>query len=300
MKVSGLVILLIFLKRSVMTKSLFYSTILLLSSAIAYSQKASTYEVYALRYASLNKKTAIADWVADGPKNDSVEIYFMIWLIKGDNGKNILVDAGCDRNLPAAIDFGLTNYIRPDSAVLKSGLNPKDITDIIITHPHWDHLDGISYFPNAQVWIQKDDYNYFVGQAWQKDQRHGGFVKKDVLQLVEKNIDGKVNMVDGDNKEIIPGIKVYTGSRHTFNSQYVGVQSGADRIIIASDNIWVYYSLEKLLPAPSYGTFDPQGYVNAMKRMKTLASKTVYIIPGHDAKLFSKFPKITDDIIQIK
>jgi len=62
----------------------------------------------------------------------------------------------------------------------------------------------------------------------------------------------------------------------------------------------VYYSLEKLLPPPSYGTFDPAGHVAAMKRMKTLASKPDYIIPGHDAKLFSKFPKVTDDIIRIK
>lgn len=93
---------------------------------------------------------------------------------------------------------------------------------------------------------------------------------------------------------------MYTGSRHTYNSQYVGVQTGADKIIIASDNIWVYYSLEKLLPAPSYGTFDAAGYVAAMKRMKTLVSKTDYIIPGHDSRLFSKFPKVTDDIIRIK
>ncbi|HEY4875582.1 MAG TPA: hypothetical protein VIH86_08430 [Puia sp.] len=49
-------------------------------------------------------------------------------------------------------------------------------------------------------------------------------------------------MVDGDNKEIIPGIKVYTGSRHTFDSQYVLVKSGTDKIIIASDNIYFYYN----------------------------------------------------------
>ncbi|MBS1610531.1 MAG: N-acyl homoserine lactonase family protein [Bacteroidetes bacterium] len=281
-------------------KPFIYLIVFLFATLIACAQKQPSYQVYALRYASLAKKNPVSDWVANGPKNDSVEIYFMVWLVKGDQGKNILVDAGCDKDLPSAINFGLTNYTRPDSVVMQLGIKPTDITDIIITHPHWDHLDGIGYFPNAQVWIQKDDYNYFVGQAWQKEQNHGGFVKNDVLQLVERNVDGRVTLVDGDNKEIIPGIKVYTGSRHTFNSQYVGVQSGTDRIIIASDNIWVYYSLEKLLPAPSYGTFDPKGYVNAMKRMKTLASQPDYIIPGHDAKLFSKFPKVNNDIIRIK
>jgi len=236
----------------------------------------------------------------NGPDKDSVEMFFMFWLIKGDNGKNILVDAGCSGSMQAAIDFGVTNAIRPDSVLLEIGVRPKDITDIIVTHPHWDHIDGINLFPDAQIWIQKEDFNYYTGPAWQKDGKHGGIVKSDILYLVDKNIDGKVTLVDGDNQEIFPGIKVYTGSRHTYNSQYVGVQSGADKIIIASDNIWVYYSLEKMSPPPSYGTFDPLGHVAAMKRMKTLASKTDFIIPGHDSKLFSKFPRITRNIIRIR
>ena len=263
------------------------------------SQNTPSYEVYVLKYASLAKKTTIADWVKDGPK-DSTDIDFMFWLIKDGKGKNILVDAGCSCSTPAAIDFGLTKCIRQDSLLLQLGIKSPDVTDIIVTHPHWDHINGINLFPNAQIWIQKDDYNYYAGGAWQKDGSHGGFVKDEILYLVNKNIEGKVTLVNGDAKEIIPGIKVYTGSHHTYNSQYVGVQSGNDKIIIASDNIWLYYSLEHLLPAPSYGTLDPAGYVAAMKRMKTLASKTAFILPGHDPRGFSQFPKVTENIARIK
>ncbi|MEJ0102039.1 MAG: N-acyl homoserine lactonase family protein [Bacteroidota bacterium] len=283
-----------------MKKLFFVVSIALLAVFPAFSQKPVSYEVYALKYATLAHPTPISELVMNGPEKDSVVMFFMFWLVKGDNGKNILVDAGCSGNLQAAIDFGLTNAIRPDSVLLEIGLKPTDITDIIVTHPHWDHINGINLFPNAQIWIQKEDYNYYTGLAWQKDGKHGGIVKSDILYLVSRNMEGKVTLVDGDDKEIFPGIKVYTGSRHTYNSQYVGVQSGADKIIIASDNIWIYYSLEKMLPAPSYGTFDPAGYVAAMKRMKTLASKTDFIIPGHDAKLFTKFPKVTPDIIRIR
>ncbi|MES1218129.1 MAG: N-acyl homoserine lactonase family protein, partial [Bacteroidota bacterium] len=134
----------------------------------------------------------------------------------------------------------------------------------------------------------------------QKDGNHGGFAKRDVLQLVDLNVSGKVTLVDGDDKEIFPGIKVYTGSRHTYNSQYVLVQSGKDKVIIASDNIWVYDNLEKMLPPPSYGTFDAKGYVAAMQRMKTMASKIDYIIPGHDGAIFDLFPKVSTDVIRIK
>jgi hypothetical protein len=73
---------------------------------------------------------------------------------------------------------------------------------------------------------------------------NGGFNKRDVRKLNELNLAGKLTLVDGDDPEIIPGIKVYTGSKHTFNSQYVLVKTGADKIILASDNIWIYYNLE--------------------------------------------------------
>lgn len=118
--------------------------------------------------------------------------------------------------------------------------------------------------------------------------------------MIELNLAGKVTLVNGDDQEIIPGIKVYTGSRHTFNSQYVLVRTGADRIILASDNIWIYYSLEHMVSAPTYGTFDTTGYVKAMQRMKTLASNVKYIIPGHDRKIFSIFPVVTEGVVRIK
>jgi glyoxylase-like metal-dependent hydrolase (beta-lactamase superfamily II) len=275
-------------------------TSLLIGLNIA-AQKTPAYEIYALKYATLASPTPISIWVLNGPDKDSVEIIFMFWLIKDNQGKkNILVDAGCSNDLKEAIDFGVYKFTRPDSILLQTRLKAADITDIIVTHPHWDHIDGINLFPNAHIWMQKEDYNYVVGEAWQKDGNHGGFAKRDILHLVDLNISGKLTLVNGDDKEIFPGIKVYTGSRHTYNSQYVLVQSGNDKIIIASDNIWVYYSLEKMLPAPSYGTFDAKGYVAAMQRMKTMASKIDFIIPGHDAKLFTKFPKLSADVIRIK
>jgi glyoxylase-like metal-dependent hydrolase (beta-lactamase superfamily II) len=258
------------------------------------------YRVYALRFAAMAHPTAISAWTDKGPNNDSVKIDFSIWLIKGDDGKNILVDAGFRNDLQEAKEFEVRQYIRPDSVLSKVGLKPEDITDIILSHPHWDHIDGVALFPRAHVWMQKEDYHYFVGEAWRSDSTSGGFDKRDVRMMVELNMAGKLTLVDGDNKEILPGIKVYTGSRHTFNSQYVVVHAGQNNIVLASDNIWIYYSLEHLLPASVGGTLDPDGYVKAMIRMKTLASLPKFIIPGHDAKVYSLFPAVTDGVVEIQ
>lgn len=273
--------------------------VIILSAGSAHGQQAN-YDVYAVKFAGTAHPWSVADWAFNAPKKDSIAIDFMVWLIKGKNGKNILLDAGFLNDLPDAADFGIVNYSRPDSMVLQAGIKPEEVTDIILSHPHWDHIDGISLFPNAHLWMQKEDFNYFVGGAWQKGGNHGGFNKRDVIKLLEINMAGRLTLVDGDNKEIIPGVTVFTGSKHTFNSQYVQVKTGKKNIILASDNIWVYYSLEHLTPASVGGTIDPAGYVKAMQRMKTLASSNRYIIPGHDGKIFTVFPVVSPGIVQIK
>lgn len=265
---------------------------------LGYSQT-PTYKVYAIRFAESTYPFTVADWAKGGPKNQPVKINFMVWLIKGSNGRNVLIDAGFYNDSDDSREFKLVNYIRPDSAIMKSGLNPADITDIILSHPHWDHINGIDLFPNARIWMQKEDYNYFVGAAWQKGGDKGGFASRDVKKIVDINLAGMLTLVNGDNQEIIPGIKVYTGSRHTFNSQYVGVQAGTNKVIIASDNVWIYYNIEHLTSANG-GTLNPAGYIKAMQRMKTLASNIKYILPGHDAALFTKFPLVADGIAEIK
>jgi glyoxylase-like metal-dependent hydrolase (beta-lactamase superfamily II) len=265
----------------------------------AYSQN-TDYKVYAIKFADSTYPFTIGDWADGGPKTESVEIDFMVWLIKGSNGKGILVDAGFLGDTKDAADFKLAGYIRPDSAILKVGVKPEDITDIILSHPHWDHMGGIGLFPNAQIWMQRDDFEYFVGKAWQKDGNKGGFAKRDVQQIVDLNLKGKVTLVEGDDKQILPGITVYTGSKHTFDSQYVLVNTGKNKVILASDNIWVYYSLEHLAPASPGGTLDPAGYVRAMQRMKSLVSDPKFIIPGHDSAVFGKFPAVSEGVVEIK
>jgi len=277
-------------------KNVIITSLIIFGTSFTCNSQSGDYQVYAIKYAGPIVRP-YSFLVQDGPE-ENMNLIFLVWLIKG-NGKNILVDAGFLRDLREYESFGVTNYVRPDSMLFELNLKAEDITDVILTHPHWDHADGVDLFPNAQVWIQKEDYEYCVVDAWQKGGKKE-YNKRDVKKLLELNLAGKLNLIDGDEKEIIPGVHVYTGSRHTYNSQYVLVESGQDKIIIASDNMYTYYNLDHLKSAPSGATYSTEGYVNALKRMKTLASENRLIIPGHDGLMFDRFPEVAKDIIQIK
>jgi glyoxylase-like metal-dependent hydrolase (beta-lactamase superfamily II) len=254
----------------------------------------NVYEIFALEFAG-NWREAASKIAVGATTNDSIKGSSIIWLLKGNSGRMVLVDAG----FTDTTKYPAPNYIRPDLTLQKINVKPGDITDLIITHPHFDHIGGIDLFPNAMIWMQKDDFDYFVGTAWQKNGVADGFDQKDVFKLIQKSVDGHLTLVKGDSIEIIPGIRVFIGSKHTYESQYVLVNGKSGKTIIASDNIWYYYNLKYLLPIPKY-TFDPKGYVNAMKRMKTLVSNTDLIIPGHDALIFTKFPKVAEGVVRIE
>lgn len=255
----------------------------------------SVYDVFALKYSGPGKKWGASEIAVGATTRDTIESSSIIWLLKGNNGRMVLVDAG----LTDTAKYTQLNYTRPDLVLKKINVEPEDITDLIVTHPHFDHIGGIDLFPNAMLWMQKDDFVYFMQTAWQKDGFAEGFDKKDVFKLIQKSVDGHLTLVKGDSIEIIPGIRVFIGSKHTYESQYVLVNGTSGKTIIASDNIWFYYNLQHLLPIPKY-TFDPNAYVNAMKRMKTLVSNTELIIPGHDELIFSKFPKVADGVVRIE
>ncbi|WP_157136696.1 MBL fold metallo-hydrolase [Galbibacter orientalis] len=260
--------------------------------------KNANYEIYAIKFAEVGSTQPLSGMVLNAPASEQLKPIFMYWLLKGNNGKNIIVDTGFLGDIEQVKTFGIINYVRPDLMLQELGLKASDITDIIVTHPHWGHVGGVSLYPNANVWIQKKDYYYFVTDAWQKNGR-GGFNKEDVLKLMKLNIEGKLFFIDGDDKVILPNIKVFTGSRHTFESQYVMVENDKNNIIIASDNVFTYYNLNNLMSAPNHATFDIIAYVKEMERMKTFVKDILFIIPGHDDLFFSKFPKISNHIVRI-
>jgi glyoxylase-like metal-dependent hydrolase (beta-lactamase superfamily II) len=264
--------------------------------SLAQGSGAATYQVYALRYATY-ANFPVSALVAGADKDRKTDIAMTIWLLKGSNGKNILVDTGCYHDALVKGN-GLTDFLKPSDLLALVNLKPEQITDIVITHMHWDHADGMDLFPNAKIWIQRDEYSYYVGAAWQPGGKHGGIDREDVLTVVKLNMDGKVNLVDGDDREIIDGIRVYTGGRHTFASQYVGVRSNVGTMVIASDNMYLYENFDK--HAAIAQTFDAESNLKAQDRMKQIASRPELIIPGHDPQVFVKYGKPGERVARIK
>lgn len=256
---------------------------------------APQYEVFAIRYATL-PDFPVAGLVKGADEKRKLDIAMIVWLVRG-NGRNILVDSGFyrDQFLKA---WRVKDFLKPSDAVAQFGVKPEEITDVIITHMHWDHADGMDLFPRARIWLQKDEYTYYTGEAWQQKNTQGGIDKDDVLAAVRLNLEGRLTLVNGDAQQILPGITCYTGGKHTWQSQYVGVNTRTGTVILASDNMYLYENLDKHLPIAQ--TLDADSNLRAQDRMKQLAARPSLIIPGHDPAEFDRFPRVSERAVKIE
>jgi glyoxylase-like metal-dependent hydrolase (beta-lactamase superfamily II) len=270
---------------------------LLAVSAVALLGAASApeYSIDAIRYANA-PAIPVADLVIGGPKDEKVDAVFVIWLIRG-GGRTILFDSGFHR--PRWFKyFHVSDYLRPDKAVRLAGVNADQVTDIVISHAHWDHLGGIDLFPKATVWIQRDEYRYYTADAWQSGGDHDGIDPDDARELVRLNTLGRLRLVDGDDVEIMPGIHAYTGARHTYASQYLRID-GTPPFVLASDNAYLYRNLTEHKASATFTEADWPANIANQQRMIALAGSVERVVPGHDAAQFEKFPS-TGRVARIK
>ena len=244
------------------------------------------YSIRAIRYAT-SPGVLVSDLVVGGPKDRKVDIAMVVWLIRG-GGRTILFDSGFHRDTFLK-DFPMKEYLSPDEAVRSAGVPPEAVTDIVISHAHWDHMGGIDLFPKATVWIQREEYRYYTMDAWQAKGDHGGIDPEDVKELVRLNTEGRLRLVDGDSVEIFPGIRAYTGSRHTYASEYLGVE-GTPPFVLASDNAYFYLNLSAHLASATFSDADHAANIAQQARMIRLAGSPDRVVPGHDMLQFEKFP----------
>jgi len=243
------------------------------------------YSIQAVRYAN-SPGDSVADLVMGAPKEEKIDTIFAVWLIRG-GGRNILFDSGFHREQWFKY-WTITDFVRPDEAVQLAGVKPEEITDVVISHAHWDHMGGIDLFPKATVWIQKEEFRYYTGEAWQAGGQHGGIDPEDVKELVRLNTEGRLRLVDGDNVEIFPGIRAYTGGRHTYASQYIRVE-GNPSFVLASDNCYLYRNLAEHKASATFSEADQPANIKNQARMIELAGSADRVVPGHDALQFQKF-----------
>jgi glyoxylase-like metal-dependent hydrolase (beta-lactamase superfamily II) len=142
----------------------------------------------------------------------------------------VLVDTGIGTVSPAGAASALGAVAFEGGRFLDSlaalGVTPDDVTDVVLTHLHFDHVGwstqkGVVVFPHATYRCDGRDWAHFVGPD-------PGATRK-LSPLTER-----LSLLDGDGP-ILPGVDVFSAPGHTPGSTVVVVSSGVERAVLLGD-----------------------------------------------------------------
>ena len=163
-------------------------------------------------------------WQRTNPADDNnMCTWAMRCLLIEEGDRLILIDNGIGHKQDERFfrHYYLHGEASLDSSLKKAGFSPEDVTDMFLTHLHFDHCGGgVDYrdeskglfrlhFPNAQYWTNSAHWQWAtVPNAREK----ASFLKENLLPMQES---GHLNFVSLDQPSPFPQFDVITVDGHT-------------------------------------------------------------------------------------
>ncbi|CDX35430.1 conserved hypothetical protein [Mesorhizobium plurifarium] len=271
----------------------------------------TTYSIHVVEYATAPDNPIGA--FLNGKYNAGVcPILFGFIVIRGE-GIVALVDAGFDWELhDKKHTSGLTvdKWESPAKVLQSLGIAPADVTHVLPTHAHFDHLGGLRYFPNAHFYMQERELSDWVWRM-SLDSRFRwltSFVDSaDILECIDLARKGRFTLLKGRSDNVLPGIDLVPAfDTHTAGSQYVVVRNSAgtqaDSWILAGDLVYQFENLDGgdaekpfYLPigAASGSAFNLVMTTHEM--IEAAGGDRTRVIPVHESRLAERFPSATSE-----
>ncbi|GAC1546353.1 MAG: hypothetical protein NVS2B17_29600 [Candidatus Velthaea sp.] len=185
-------------------------------------------------------------------------------MLSNEN-RRILIDVSSFGSRPLVLD-----------ELRKRGFEPEDVTDVLLTHSHWDHSVNWTLFPRANIVISRTEL------AWAKDEPPGGWHVPE-LYIRELANSPRLRVVD-DGDEVAPGIVAHAVPGHT-PGHLVYVAHGSERDIVFSGD--AAKNRAELLSRSVAMSLDEASSIHALERIWQLwkARPGNVLVPGHDVMM---------------
>jgi glyoxylase-like metal-dependent hydrolase (beta-lactamase superfamily II) len=248
-----------------------------------------TYEVYAIRYARRDARRA-DHFIGGDPHDGPMPMDYFTWVIRGE-GRVIAIDTGFTAEVAARRK---REFLRcPVATMAELGIAPESVSDVVLTHLHYDHVGNFDKFPAARFHLQVREMGFVTGPYMRYPKFGHSFEVEDVVGMVRLNFKGRVEQHQG-MVDLAPGITLHHVGGHTPGLQIVRVNTRRGWVVLASDAAHYY---EHMRTNRFFTTaFNLGDMVDAYRTAERLAASPDHIVPGHDPLVMRYYPAVSSTL----
>lgn len=175
------------------------------------------------------------------------------------------------------VDTGPPQYVNlVRDRLAARGVAPEDVTDILATHLHWDHISNVTMFPRATVTVGAHELR------WASEQPPGTFLVPDLHVRYLTGAGDRVRQVV-DEETFLPGITAYLTPGHTPGHLSFAVATSRGPVLFAGDAAKNRY---ELATGSADSSLDFDASRRSIERLRSLMTRDgATLIPGHDVGL---------------
>jgi glyoxylase-like metal-dependent hydrolase (beta-lactamase superfamily II) len=240
------------------------------------------YQLFAIRYATREARRS-DHFIGGDPHDGPMPMDYFVWAVVGSS-RVFLVDTGFTAETAARRK---RQFLRcPIESLREVGLEPDSITDVVLTHLHYDHVGNFHKLPNARFHLQEREMAFATGRHMRYPFFGHGFELEDVLGMVRLNFRRRVEFYDGDG-ELAPGVTLHLAPGHTAGLQVVRVHTRRGNVVLASDSSHFYENLQS--NRPFVAAVDLGAVLDSFRKVERLAESRRHIVPGHDPLVMRRY-----------
>jgi glyoxylase-like metal-dependent hydrolase (beta-lactamase superfamily II) len=250
------------------------------------------YEVLAVRYATRRSTRGelFHRHEAHGEPDAEQVIDYYLWVLRGAGG-TVLVDTGYD---PAAgTRRDRTCLCPPVDALARLGVEPASVSQVLVTHFHYDHIGNLDAFPGAGIVVPERELAFWTGPYGGRGLFAKDVEPEEIARVQEAHRLGRARTIDG-TADVAPGVTSITAGGHSPGQQVVVVETARGPVVLASDA--AHFTEEWELDRPFAVVADLEAMYRGYDLLRRLAREPgAVVVPGHDPDVMTRFPDVGGD-----
>jgi len=209
-------------------------------------------------------------------------------LVVGTQDRTVLVDTSIGLKFPQrSKSYGFENVVDIKAALIDIGIEPDKITDVILTHLHFDHCGGTTHidkenkpqltFPNARHWVSKSQWEHAKSPTLLDEDAYW----PENYSPLENS--GLLNLIESDtiiNNEF--RIEIYNG--HT-PGQLVPIFKRNNKIICFTGDVIPTAAHIVPLWISAYDLYPVDSVTEKIRLMQKASDENWILVTPHDAYL---------------